>query len=155
MTQENAQQGQMHVQRIYVKDISFESPMTPKIFTDANWSPQINLNLDSNADKLAVNDAYEVSLRITVTAKHNEGTAYLVEVTQAGIFILKDFNEQEFGYMLGSYLPNLLFPFAREAISDIVTRGGFPQMLLAPVNFDALFAASSQQPTGETATAQG
>jgi len=156
MTEETNQQGQMNIQRIYVKDMSFESPMTPNIFKEANWSPQVNLNLDTNAVKLDIDDTYEVLLRITVTAKHPEGTAYLIEVSQAGIFVLKNFGDEELKYMMGSYLPNLLFPFARETISDIATRGGFPQLLLAPVNFDALLAQSMNNQnadSGDTANA--
>jgi preprotein translocase subunit SecB len=91
------------------------------------------------------NSLYEVLLTVTITVKSSDTTAYLVEVKQAGIFSLAGFTEQEMGPMLGSYCPNILFPYARETVSDIVARGGFPQMLLAPVNFDALYAQHLQQ----------
>jgi preprotein translocase subunit SecB len=150
------QQGQLNIQKIYVKDVSFESPGAPEIFREANWTPQVNLNLTTDTQVIDEAGLFEVVLRLTVTATHNDETAYLVEVQQAGIFVIKGFSEQDMTYMMGSYCPNILFPFAREAISDLVTRGGFPQLLLAPVNFDALLAQSMNQQGangGDTANA--
>jgi preprotein translocase subunit SecB len=88
---------------------------------------------------------YEVALTVTITVKSNDKTAYLVEVNQAGIFALSGFSDQEMGPMVGSFCPNILFPYAREAVSDLVAKGGFPQLLLAPVNFDALYSQHLQQ----------
>ena len=147
------QQGQLNLQKIYVKDISYEAPSTPDIFRQTNWTPHINLNLNTESKALDDQGMYEVVLRLTVTATDNDKTIYLVEVQQAGVFQLKGFNEQDMTYMMGSYCPNILFPFAREAVSDLVTRGGFPQLLLAPVNFDALLAQTMNQQGGGTANA--
>lgn len=142
------------IHKIYLKDISFEAPNSPASF-QPNWQPQHHLDLNTRARGLGEHQ-FEIVLSLTVTVKNNEETAYLVEVQQAGIFQLEGFTEADMGGMLGSFCPNILFPYAREAISDIVTRGGFPQMLLAPVNFDALYAHHLQQqqaaPTEKTAT---
>lgn len=129
---------QFAVQKIYTRDISFESPNTPTIFTE-QLQPQINLELNSNARPIADN-VYEVVLSLTVTVKHEEKTAYLIEVQQCGIFNIKGFERDDLGRMLGSFCPEMIYPYAREVISDIATRGGFPQLLLAPVNFEALYA---------------
>ncbi|MCK5728079.1 MAG: protein-export chaperone SecB [Methylococcales bacterium] len=132
------------IQKIYTKDISFETPNSPQIFID-KWEPQVDFNLGTNVNPLDEDDLYEVSLSVTVTVKCGEKTAYLVEVSQAGVFTLTGFNEDEMGPMMGSFCPNILFPYAREVISDLVNKGGFPQLLLAPVNFEALYAQHLQQ----------
>lgn len=135
---------QFSIQRIYVKDLSFESPNAPTIFTGQAWSPEVNIQLNTETTTLEAG-MFEVVLKVTVTAKVEEKTAFLVEVEQAGIFSITGFDQAEMGHMLGSYAPNLLFPYAREAVSDLVGRGSFPQMLLSPVNFDALYAQHLQQ----------
>ena len=139
---------QFSIEKIYLKDVSFESPAAPAIFTD-DWSPEINMELNSQANPIE-NDFYEVELNITVTAKNNETTGFLVEVKQCGIFSISGMDEANLNGMLGSFCPNILFPYAREAISDLVSKGGFPQLLLAPVNFDALYAQHMQNSEGET-----
>lgn len=128
---------QFSIQKIYTKDISFETPNAPKIFTQ-KWEPALDLNLGTHVEPLE-NAMYEVSLTLTVTVKIEDSTAYLVEVNQSGIFSIAGFTDQEMGPMLGSFCPNILFPYAREVISDLVSKGGFPQLILAPVNFDALY----------------
>lgn len=144
MAQDNSQQDkQLAIQKIYIKDASFETPHSPHVFTH-KWDPQVEFNLSSNAQSIQ-ETLYEVAVTVTVTVKLVDKTAYLVEVCQAGIFSIKGFNDREMGPLLGSYCPNLLFPYAREAVSDLVTKGGFPPMLLAPVNFDALYAQHMQQ----------
>lgn len=137
------EEKQFSIQKIYTKDISFETPNAPQIFT-TKWEPQVDFNLATHVDPMD-NNMYEVGLTVTVTVKTNEQTAYLVEVKQAGIFSLAGFSEQEMGPMVGSFCPNILFPYAREVVSDLVTKGGFPQLLLAPVNFDALYQQHVQQ----------
>ena len=137
------EEKQFSIQKIYTKDISFETPHAPTIFT-SKWEPAVDFNLGTNVETLE-DPMYEVSLTVTVTVKTADSTAYLVEATQAGIFSLAGFSEQEMGPMVGSFCPNILFPYAREVISDLVTKGGFPQLLLAPVNFDALYAQHLQQ----------
>ncbi|AMK77254.1 MULTISPECIES: protein-export chaperone SecB [Methylomonas] len=134
---------QFAIQKIYTKDISFETPNAPKIFTQ-KWEPALDLNLGTHVQPIE-NSMYEVSLTLTVTVKIADSTAYLVEVNQSGIFSIAGFSEQEMGPMLGSFCPNVLFPYAREVISDLVNKGGFPQLILAPVNFDALYMQHLQQ----------
>ncbi|CAL1239899.1 protein-export chaperone SecB [Candidatus Methylocalor cossyra] len=142
---------QFALQKIYIKDVSFETPHSPHIFTVA-WDPKVEFNLASNTQPIQ-EGLFEVTLTVTLTVKIEDKTAYLVEVCQAGIFSLLGFSEQEFGHLLGSYCPNVLFPYAREAVSDLVIRGGFPPMLLAPVNFDALYAQHLQQLQAEAEAA--
>ncbi len=136
-------QQQFGIQKIFIKDASFETSNAPAIFL-AKWEPEINLQLGSKTS--TINEGvYEVVLSLTVTAQLGDKTAYLVEVHQAGVFVVQGFNEREAGGMLGSYCPNLLFPFAREAVADLIGKGGFPPLYLAPVNFDALYAQQLQQ----------
>lgn len=134
---------QFQLQKIYLKDTSFETPNSPGIFTE-NWEPDVNVELQTAGKPLA-DDVHEVVLTVTVTTKVDDKTAYLVEVHQAGVFTMSGFGENERAHMLGSYCPNILFPYAREAISDFVGKGGFPQLILAPVNFDALYSQHVQQ----------
>ncbi|MGZ8190328.1 MAG: protein-export chaperone SecB [Methylococcaceae bacterium] len=143
MAEENlTQEKQFSIQKIYTKDMSFETPNSPKIFTE-KWEPSVDFNLGTHVETLE-NSLYEIALTVTITVKCGDTTAYLVEVNQAGIFALNGFTDQEMGPMVGSFCPNILFPYAREAVSDLVTKGGFPQLLLAPVNFDALYAQHMQ-----------
>lgn len=134
---------QFGIQRIYTKDVSFESPNAPAVFRGER-QPHHQLNLNTRVNRVG-DDGYEVVVTVTVTTKMGEQTAFIVEVHQAGLFAVKGFSEQELGPLLGAYCPNLLFPYAREAVSDLVTKGGFPQLVLQPVNFDALFAQHQQQ----------
>ncbi|VAX05081.1 Protein-export protein SecB (maintains pre-export unfolded state) [hydrothermal vent metagenome] len=136
-------QQQFALQKIYLKDISFETPNSPAIFTE-KWEPSVNVELQSSGKALDEN-IHDVVLTVTVTAKLGEKTAYLVEVQQAGVFTVAGFSDEERTHMLGSYCPNILFPYAREAISDLVAKGGFPQMLLGPVNFDAMYTEHLQR----------
>ncbi|MBV1952112.1 MAG: protein-export chaperone SecB [Cycloclasticus sp.] len=125
-----------------------DSPNAPLVFTE-KWEPSVDINLTSNASK-APQDLYEVSITVTVTVKNNDKTAYLVEATQVGIFGAKGFPEDEMGPLLGSFCPNILFPYLREVVSELVTKGGFPPMLLNPVNFDALYAQHAQDKKDST-----
>lgn len=139
----DAPQQAFGIQKIYTKDISFESPNSPAIFTH-EFQPQLSVDLNVESKKLQ-DDVYHVVIRVTATTKVEENTAFLCEVEQAGIFTLQGFNDAELSYMLGVQCPNALFPYARETISDLVTRGGFPQLLLEPVNFEAMYANHMQQ----------
>ncbi len=134
---------QFSIQKIYVRDISFETPNTPLVFQE-KWEPETNMQLGNKATVLA-EGVHEVILSVTVTAKLGDKTAYLAEVQQCGIFNITGYEQNELPPIVGSLCPNILFPFAREAIADLVTRGGFPQLLLSPVNFDALFAEYAAQ----------
>ena len=140
---EQAQAPQFNIQRIFTKDISFESPNAPAIFTK-EWKPEIKLDIDTSTNKLD-ESVFEVVLSVTVTASLGEETAFLCEVQQAGIFAIGEMPDQNKAHMLGSYCPNLLFPYARETISNLVNRATFPPLILAPVNFDAIFAAYMQK----------
>jgi preprotein translocase subunit SecB len=154
MAEENTNERQFAIQKIYTKDLSFETPNSPKIFTQA-WQPHVDFNLTTNAGGIEEEHLYEIALTVTVTVKCDETVAYLAEATQAGIFLLTGFSEQEMGHMLGSFCPNILFPYAREVISDLVAKGGFPQLLLAPINFDALYAQHLQQQSQQAPQAPG
>jgi preprotein translocase subunit SecB len=140
---QNPAEKQFSIQKIYTKDLSFETPNAPKIFRE-KWEPAVDFNLATHADKLDTN-VFEVVLTVTITVKSTDMVAYLVEVKQAGIFTIENFSDPELNAMLGSFCPNILFPYAREVVSDLVSKGGFPQLLLAPVNFDALYNQHLQE----------
>jgi preprotein translocase subunit SecB len=145
-SQQNTQtsEQQFSIQKIYIKDVSFESPNAPTVFTDGEWAPEVNLQINTTHNSVG-NNVFEVNLKITVTAKQNKKTAFLVEITQSGVFGIAGFPQEQLAGMLGAFCPETLFPFAREVISDLVVKGGFPQLLLAPVNFNALYAQHVQQ----------
>lgn len=136
-TENQAPEAQFMVQRIYVKDLSFETTNTPAIFQQA-WEPELMLDLNTQHTKLE-DHVYEVVLSVTATVKNKNATAFLVEVKQAGIFTIQGAPAQQLDHLLGSFCPNILFPYAREAITSEVIRGSFPQLVLAPINFDALY----------------
>lgn len=155
--QENKQQ--FAIRKIYLRDLSFEAPNAPAVFS-GEWKPEVSVDLDTRTTRIAEN-TYENVVRVTVTAKQQDKTAYLCEVEQAGIFVLSGFDEKTLDALLGSYCPAQLFPYAREAISDVITKGGFPQMVLAPVNFEALYMQrrrkqqEQQQQGDDAATGDG
>ena len=134
---------QFVIQKIYVKDVSFETPNSPKIFTET-WEPQTQLELSTEAHTLDDNN-FEVVLKVSATLKIQDKTAFLIEVQQAGIVGLSGFDAQKQDYMLNGYTPGMLFPYAREVVADMVMRGGFQPLILAPVNFDAYYAQRVQQ----------
>lgn len=131
-------QQQFIIQKVYLKDASLEMPNSPEIFR-AEWRPQANVELNTE-HRLLDESAYEVIIIATVTTKLDGKTAYLCEVHAAGVFTIAGFDTQTLDGLLGSYCPTILFPYAREAISDFTSRAGFPAMVLAPVNFDVLYA---------------
>src|SRR3990167_4772136 len=141
-------QPEFAIQRLYVKDLSLETPNSPKIFLDP-WEPQMHMDLATDASLVLDNDVREVVLTVTVTVKIKEKVAFLVEVKQAGIFSLKGFTDEQQHHMLGSFCPNILYPYAREAVTDLVMRAGFPQLYLAPVNFDALYEQHQKEAGGK------
>ncbi len=143
---EQAEQ-QFAIQKIYCKDVSFETPNSPQMFTE-KWEPELKVDLHTAVNPLA-DHVFEVVLTVTVTVKVGDKTAFLAEVEQAGIFNVSGFEKQQMDGMLGSYCPNILFPYVREVISELVNKGGFPQMILQPVNFDAVYAQHLQQRQAE------
>lgn len=146
------QQPVFSIEKIYVKDLSLEVPNAPQVFI-TNDAPQLEVQLSQGVQ--AIDGAlFEVTLNVTVTAKAGEKTIFLVEVAQAGIFQIRNVPQSELDPILGMVCPNVLFPYARESVSDTINRAGFPPVLLAPVNFEALYqqrAAEQQGPKIEIA----
>lgn len=143
---QNEQQSQVQfaIQRIFTKDVSFEAPNSPAIFRK-EWKPDLKLDLNVKHEKIE-DRVYEVVLTLTATNKVEEEVAFLCEVHQAGIFTIgEEVQEGQLAHMLGSFCPNILFPYARECVASLVNRATFPQLNLAPVNFDAIFARHMQQ----------
>ena len=140
---EQSQQAGFSIEKIYVKDVSLEIPNAPQIFTDRS-APQVSIEL-GNAAQMLEEGVFEVSIKVTVTSKIEDKTVFLVEVTQAGIFQIRNVPEESLEMIAGITCPNILFPYAREAVSDLVVRAGFPPVLLNPINFEALFAQQKQQ----------
>ncbi len=139
---ENVQPG-FGIEKLYVKDASIEVPNAPQIFTERT-APQVNVEI-GNAGQRLEQGIFEVSIKVTVTAKIGEKTAFLVEVTQAGIFAIRNVPDENLEIIIGVTCPNILFPYAREAVSDMVTRAGFAPVLLSPINFEALYMQQKQQ----------
>lgn len=144
-------QGQFSLQRFYVKDSSFESPNAPESF-QKQWKPDVKLDLNSRSRKLS-DDTFEVDVKVTATAKNDGETAFLVEVVLGGIFHIKGIEGEQLKQMLGAFCPNILFPYVRENIDQLVTKGSFPALMLAPINFEALYqqaqAQQAQAPAAE------
>jgi len=140
------------LQNIYMKDASFEAPAGPNIPT-TEWNPQFGLNMNTAGATLADN-LHEVVLTITLEAKLGERVAYLVEVKQAGMFLIRNYAVDEARRIVGGFCPGVLFPYARQAVSDLIMRGGFPPFLLPPVNFDQLFQQSMEQAAQQAAQPQ-
>ncbi len=143
---------QLALQTVYLKDCSYEAPNGPRV--EGTWNPQVNLDLHTAVNPITP-ELREVVLTITVSAKQNNATLFLVEVKQAGAFLMRNLTEDDVRRAVGSVCPSVLFPYARAAVSNLVTQGGFPQFLLPPVNFDALYAQSlvqnqAQQPPAAT-----
>ncbi|TVR58005.1 MAG: protein-export chaperone SecB [Candidatus Competibacteraceae bacterium] len=131
------------IQKVYLKDVSLETPNSPLIFTE-QWQPQSEVRLETGATPVNEN-LFEVVLTVTITSKLGERTAYLTEVQQAGLFTLRGFDDAQLGQMLHAFCPNLLFPFAREELSSLIGKAGFPALLLNPINFDAIYLQRLQQ----------
>ena len=146
MADENNKDVEKHISinKVYLKDFSFESPQAPAVFRSGDWKPQTNLNLRSSHNEVEGN-IHEVVLTITVDAKDDDKTLFLVEIQQAGLFDIAGYDGEELGAIVGSFCPNILFPYARESIAGIIQKGGFPEFVLQPINFDALYMQSRQQ----------
>lgn len=140
------------VEKVYVKDVSFESPGAPQVFNE-QVQPQLQMNLNQKVQRLA-ETAFEVVLGVTLTCTMGEKTAYLAEVQQAGVFQLAGFSDQQLDVMLGTHCPSVLYPYARQVIGDLVQSGGFPPFLLQPLNFEALYADSLRQRAQQQAQAR-
>ncbi len=134
------------ISKVYLKDFSFESPKAPDVFRSNEWRPQTDLNLRSSHTEIEGEEGlHEVVLTITVDAKDGDATLFLVEIQQAGLFVIDGYEDEEFNAIVGSFCPNILFPYAREAVASVVQKGGFPEFVLQPINFDSLYMQSRQQ----------
>ncbi len=138
-----APKQQFVTQRIYIKDVSFESPASPQIF-QSNWQPAVNVDLNTKTNRIDDSNV-EVILSITITAKQNDETAFICEVHQAGVFLISGVEGENLRRILGTVCPNILFPYARETIDNLVVKGSYPALMMAPVNFDALYAEALRQ----------
>jgi preprotein translocase subunit SecB len=136
---------QVILQTVYLKDCSYESPHGPRLPNNQSWEPKFQLNMNTTTEEIAP-EVREVLLTITLEAKQGDATLYLVEVKQAGIFGISGANGEDLKRLVGSFCPSVLFPYAREVVSDLVVKGGFPNFLLPLVNFEALFAQAQESP---------
>lgn len=144
MAEEQAAEKRLSIGKIYLKDFSFESPQTPEIFRQGDWKPQMDLNLRS-AHTAIDDNQHEIVLTVTIEAKADDKTLFLVELHQAGLFEIAGYEGDELGAIIGSFCPNILFPYARETIASLIQKGGFPEFILQPINFDALYFQAKQQ----------
>jgi preprotein translocase subunit SecB len=149
---QDGEERQFALRTVYLKDMSFESPNAPAIFT-GEWKPETSLHLDIKINKLD-EQVHEIVLTITVTAKAGDKTAYVVEIQQAGIVSASGFAQEEFGPLFYVYCPSILFPYARQAVTDVVSKGGFPQLVLQHVNFDAIYAQKLAEQQGGAEAAE-
>lgn len=140
---QNGEAAVFGIEKLYIKDASIEVPNAPQIYTERT-TPEINVELGNSAQQVE-DGIFDVTIKVTVTAKIGDKTAFLVEVTQAGIFVVRNVAQENLGPVLAVACPNILFPYAREAVSDMVTRAGFMPVLLNPINFEALYMQQQQQ----------
>jgi preprotein translocase subunit SecB len=150
MAEETAAEKRLSITKIYLKDFSFESPQAPAVFQQGDWKPQTDLNLRSGHEAVG-GDHHEVVLTVTIEAKADDKTFFLIELQQAGLFEIAGYGEEEMGAIVGSFCPNILFPYARETIASLIQKGGFPEFVLQPINFDALYLQSKQQQAAQQA----
>ncbi|MAV07603.1 MAG: protein-export chaperone SecB [Gammaproteobacteria bacterium] len=144
---QDAEQPQFSIQRVYLKDLSFETPQGPSAFKK-KWQPKVSQDLNTKTDQVE-EGLYEVALRVTITVADGEDTIYIVEAEQAGLFNVSGFAEEQLPQILNTTCPGILFPYLRETLDNVVTKGSFPALLLPPINFDALFANALQQAAEE------
>jgi len=149
MAEEQQAANQFQIHKLYSKELSFEIPGGLKAF-QAEWAPELNVEISNTSKNLAEQNTHEVVLSIKCTVNSNNETVFIVEAKQAGIFTLPAMDEEQTRHTLGAFCPNLLYPYLRETVSDLVMRGGFPQLTLAPIDFNAMY---EQQKTQQTATA--
>jgi preprotein translocase subunit SecB len=148
MTEEENNQPQAAIQKIYIKDVSFEAPNLPELFS-VEYKPQIKMEMNSKSRLVAENN-YEVLLNVTVNASQDDKTVFLVEVQQAGIFFVKNVNDEQLQHALSVMAPETLYPYAREMIASLIGKTGFPVIQLAPMNFQALFMQKLQESQEES-----
>lgn len=150
----NGQGQNVALQTVYVKDLSFEAPKGPFMPAQQDQEPKIQLNLNTSSSPIGT-DVHEVVLTVTLEAKAGETAVYLAEVKQAGVFTVRGFGTEDTRRILGSFAPNVLFPYIRQTVSDMISKGGFPPFFLPPVNFDALYERSLQERAAQQASQAG
>jgi len=144
---QDAEQAQFSIQRIYLKDLSFETPQGAAAF-QKKWQPKVNQDLNTKTSQID-DGIFEVALRVTITMTDGDDTIYIVEAEQAGLFTIKGLSDEQMPQVLNTTCPGILFPYLRETLDNVVTKGSFPALLLPPINFDALFASAVQQATAQ------
>lgn len=147
--QANEEQAQFQIQRIYVKDVSFEAPRTPDVFRQ-DWEPEVKLDINQKAERVE-DTIYEVCVKVNVDVQNGGGTAFMVEIEQAGLFYVEGIEDVQLQHVLQGVCPNILFPYARELVTDLVSRGTFPQFMLQHINFEAAFMEELQRQQEEAA----
>lgn len=150
---QDAEQPQFSIQRVYLKDLSFETPQGPSAFKK-KWQPKVSQDLNTKT-KQVEEGIFEVALRVTITMTDGDDTIYIVEAEQAGLFNIKGLTDEQLPQILNTTCPGILFPYLRETLDNIVTKGSFPALLLPPINFDALFANAIQQAAKENQGGDG
>ena len=138
------------LQTMYIKDVSFEAPNSPEVFLESDISPETKINLSNTHNKIG-DDSYDVQLKINVESTYGEKTMFVAEIEQAGVFLIKGYNEEEVKGLIAVFCPNTLFPFVRELVSSLVTKGGFPAFLLQPINFDAIYSQAIEEAAAQKA----
>ena len=144
MADKNVDEKQIVIQKLYIKDSSFESPNTPEVFRGAEWKPKTDLNLSSSHVPFEDN-THEVTLTVTVEAKDDDNVIFIAEIKQAGLFQISGYSAEDLEAIIGIFCPNTLFPYARETIANMIAKGGFPEFILQPINFDALYTESKKR----------
>ena len=132
------------LQTMYIKDVSFEAPNSPEVFLEADISPETKINLSNTHNKIG-DDSYDVQLKVKVESIYGEKTMFVAEIEQGGVFLIKGYSEEEVKGLIAVFCPNTLFPFIRELVASLVTKGGFPALLLQPINFDALYSQAIEE----------
>ena len=137
------------LQTMYIKDVSFEAPNSPGVFLEEEVLPETKINLANTHDKIG-DDSYDVCLKVRVESTYNDKTIFVAEVEQAGVFVIRGYTEDEVKGLIAVFCPNTLFPYIRELVSSLVTKAGFPALLLQPINFDALYAQAIEEAEKKT-----
>lgn len=132
------------LQTMYIKDVSFEAPNSPEVFLETDVSPETKINLSNTHNKIG-DDSYDVQLKVKVESIYGEKTMFVAEIEQGGVFLIKGYSEEEVKGLIAVFCPNTLFPFIRELVASLVTKGGFPALLLQPINFDALYSQAIEE----------
>ena len=143
------QEKMVSLQQMYIKDVSFEAPNSPGVFLEEEVSPETKINLANTHDKIG-EDSYDVCLKVRVESKYGDKTMFIAEVEQAGVFVIRGYTEDELKGVIAVFCPNTLFPYIREMVSSLVTKAGFPALLLAPINFEALYSQAIEEAESKT-----